>query len=112
MRTFEEKRQESIRRLSGPVRVRAPHGLSATVARAVVEEARRHRASATLTAEAGRGQRADGRSVLELLLLEAARDEAITLECVGDDAQAAFEGIAAVLGHAHEGDLGTEEATR
>lgn len=85
---------------TGQVKVRAPYGLSATVARSVVQAARGFRARATLTAydERGRGHRADGRNLLELLLLGAVRGEAVTLECVGDDAPAAYHAIAAVLG--------------
>lgn len=85
---------------TGQVKVRAPYGLSATVARSVVEAARRFQASTTLTAYDGRGRghRADGRNLLELLLLGAVRGEAVTLECVGDDAPAAYQAIAAVLG--------------
>jgi phosphotransferase system HPr (HPr) family protein len=85
---------------TGQVKVRAPYGLSATVARSVVAAARGFRARATLTAfdGHGRGQRADGRNLLELLLLGAVRGEAVTLECVGDDAPAAYQAIAAVLG--------------
>jgi phosphotransferase system HPr (HPr) family protein len=89
---------------SGQVSIRAPYGLSATVARSLVEVARGFHASATLTAYDGRGRghRADGRSLLELLLLGAVRGEAVTLECVGEDAPAAYQAIAAVLGHARE----------
>jgi phosphotransferase system HPr (HPr) family protein len=84
---------------TGQVKVRAPYGLSATVARSLVETARSFRASTTLTAfdGRGRGHRADGRNLLELLLLGAVRGEAVTLECVGDDAPAAYQAIAAVL---------------
>lgn len=93
---------------TGEVKVRAPHGLSASVARSVVEAARGFRASATLTAYDGRGRghRADGRNLLELLLLGAGSGEPVTLQCVGADARAAFEAIAAVLGQRHEGSEG------
>jgi len=105
MRTFEE--QDGTKRIEsdsagqvGQVKVRAVHGLSATVARSVVEAAKAHRASATLTTYdvRGRGHRADGRNLLELLLLGAGPGETLTLQCVGSDADAAFEAIAAVLG--------------
>lgn len=46
----------------------------------------------------GRGHRADARNLLELLLLGAGPGEVLTLLCVGDDASAAYEAIAAVLG--------------
>lgn len=90
---------------AGEVKVRAPFGLSATVARSVVEVARGFRAAATLTAYDGRGRghRADARNLLELLLLGAGRGEAVTLQCIGDDARAAYEAIAAALGQPHEG---------
>jgi phosphotransferase system HPr (HPr) family protein len=84
----------------GEVKVRAAFGLSATVARAVVATARRYAASISVTAYdgLGRGHRADGRNLLGLLLLGAGRDDTVTLECIGADAAAAFEAIAAVLG--------------
>jgi phosphotransferase system HPr (HPr) family protein len=103
MRTFDEEDGTRRRRIetTGRVKVRAAHGLSATVARSVVEAARRFGARAALTAYDGRGRghRADGRNLLELLLLGAGRGDCVTVECVGDDADAAFEAIAAVLGH-------------
>lgn len=89
----------------GAVKVRAAFGLSATVARTVVRAARGHRASITLTAYDGRGRghRADGRNLLELLLLGAGRGDTVMLECIGADAPQAFAAIAAALGQpAHE----------
>lgn len=85
---------------AGEVKVRAPFGLSATVARSVVEVARGFRAAIILTAYDGRGRghRADARNLLELLLLGAGRGEAVTVQCVGDDAPAAYEAVVAVLG--------------
>jgi phosphotransferase system HPr (HPr) family protein len=81
------------------VKVRAAHGLSASVARRVVEVARGYHASATLVAHDGRGRghRANGRSVLELLLLGAGRGDVVTLRCSGTDAEAASAAIAEVL---------------
>ena len=105
MRTFDERDTTNKQiESTGRVKVRAVHGLSATVARSVVEVARGHRASATLTAYDGRGRghRADGRNLLELLLLGAGPGEAVTLRCVGDDAPAACAAIAAVLGEPDE----------
>ena len=104
MRAYDEtiiRRDERSRsEFAGEVKVRAPHGLSATVARSVVEVARGFAAATTLTAYDGRGRghRADARNLLELLLLGAGRGEVLTLLCVGDDASAAYEAIAAVLG--------------
>lgn len=101
MRTIEGTTNERTHdEFKGQVRLRGPHGLSATVARSVVAAARGFHASTTVTAydAGGRGHRADGRNLLELLLLGAGRGEAVTLECVGDDALAAYEAIAAVLG--------------
>lgn len=88
---------------AGEVKVRAPFGLSATVARSVVEVARSFQAAIILTAYDGRGRghRADARNLLELLLLGAGRGEAVTLQCIGDDGPAAYEAIVAVLGQPH-----------
>ena len=110
MRVFDEGISDERSRIesAGEVKVRATHGLSATVARSVVEVARGFRAATTLTAYDGRGRghRADARNLLELLLLGAGRGEALTLQCVGDDAPAAYEAIAAVLGRPQEGSAG------
>jgi len=104
MRTFDDGNDGVGIESRGEVKVRAAHGLSATVARAVVSAARDARASVTLTAYDGRGRghRADGRNLLELLLLGAGRGDTITLECVGQDAPAAFEAVAAALGRDDE----------
>lgn len=84
------------------VRMRATQGLSATMARSVVDVAKGFRATTTLIAIDGRGRehRADGRNLLELLLLGAGRGHAVRLRCVGADAPAAWEAIADVLGRA------------
>lgn len=104
MRTFDDESNGSNDEGAGlalkrEVKVRAAFGLSATVARAVVAKARDHRASITLTAfdGRGRGHRADGRNLLELLLLGAGRGDLVLVECVGTDAAAAFDAVAAVL---------------
>jgi phosphotransferase system HPr (HPr) family protein len=90
---------------AGEVKVRAPLGLSATLARAVVEVARGFVAASSLTVYDGRGRshRADARNLLELLLLGAGRGDAVRLQCVGPDARVAREAIAAVLGQTYEG---------
>lgn len=103
MRAYDEATRRDERssiESAGEVKVRAPYGLSATVARSVVEVARGFEATTTLIAYDGRGRghRADARNLLELLLLGAGRGEAVLLQCVGDDASAAYEAIAAVLG--------------
>lgn len=82
------------------VRMRAAQGLGATMARRVADVAKGFGATITLIASDGRGRerRADGRNLLELLLLGAGRGHAVQVRCVGTDAPAAWEAIANVLG--------------
>jgi phosphocarrier protein len=74
------------------VRVGSPLGLHARVAVVIVGCTVRFRARVTLL-RPGTGQRADGRSILDVLLLAAAHGEELILRAEGADA----EGLLAAL---------------
>jgi phosphotransferase system HPr (HPr) family protein len=80
---------------TGDLKIRAERGLHAPLARRLAAVARGFEASATLRDRSGRV--ADARSLFELLLLEATCGDAVTLQCIGTDADGAFTAIAAVL---------------
>jgi phosphotransferase system HPr (HPr) family protein len=95
MRTNEEPNHWQTTESTGVVKVRAEQGLHALLARRVAEVARGFQSSVIL--DDGSGHRADARNLLELLLLGVRRGDAVTLRCVGADADAAFVALAAVL---------------
>jgi phosphotransferase system HPr (HPr) family protein len=95
MRSNEERNHWQTNESTGVVKIRAQQGLHALLARRVAEAARGFQSSVLL--DDGSGHRADARNLLELLLLGVRRGDAVTLRCVGTDADAAFVAIAAVL---------------
>ncbi len=101
MRRYQDRRHQQPRASTGNIAVRPARGLHAQVARRLAQVARRF--SASTTVHDGRGQRANARSLFELLLLGVMSGEAVTVECVGDDAEAAFDAIADVLGQEEVG---------
>lgn len=73
-----------------------PHrGLNSLLARQVRE--RSYRFECTVTIDNLRGKVADGRNLLELLLLGVKEGDRVGLRCVGPDARDAFEVLADML---------------
>jgi phosphocarrier protein len=66
-------------------------GLHARAAAQFVQTAGRFRAEITVT---GRGQEADGRSIMGLLMLAATQGTRLTLRAVGEDGPAALAALA------------------
>lgn len=96
MRRHDDRRHQPPRTSTGNIAVRPAHGLHARVAQRLTTATRRFRASITIFDRSG--HRADAQSLFELLLLGVMCGEAVTVECVGDDAEAAFTAVASVLG--------------
>lgn len=72
------------------VTVVSPHGLHARPADLVAREARRWQSRIELIGDA---QRADGKSILELLSLAAAEGTRLVIEATGPDAEEAIDAI-------------------
>mgnify|MGYP002780050012 CR=1 FL=1 len=80
---------------SAPVPLRAHAGLHARPAAAIVAAARRFTADVALVKG---GQRANARSLVSLLALEAMPGDALVVEATGADAREAADALAALLG--------------
>ncbi len=83
----------------GVVTVRLPHGVSATAARVLVRVARTFCADVVLMVcdDHGRTSQANARALLDVLLLEARRGDAVVVRCVGPEASAAYAAVVSIL---------------
>jgi phosphocarrier protein len=77
------------------VRISNRLGLHARAAARFVQTANRFRAKVTLTRE---GRTMDGKSILGILLLAAAKGTELVVAADGEDEQAAVEALAALIG--------------
>lgn len=71
-------------------------GLHVRAATALTQTAQRFRSSVSLEHD---GTRSDARSVMQLLLLQAAKGAEVKIECSGDDAGEALEAVASLIEH-------------
>jgi len=79
---------------SGKVVVDNPQGLHARPADLIVRLAKQYQSKIEVVKE---NQRVDGKSILDLLTLAAVQGTELTIEAMGDDAQAAIDALAALF---------------
>ena len=82
--------------VSVTVRVGSPHGLHARPATAVVRLANQFSSQVTLL-NADNGERADAKSIFDVMILAARHHVDVTVTAVGDDEDAAAEAISRLI---------------
>ena len=82
--------------VSVTVRVGSPHGLHARPATAVVRLANRYASQVTLL-NADNGERADAKSIFDVMILAARHQVSLTVTAVGDDEEAAAAAVSQLI---------------